>query len=95
MQLLNECRQTAYYDVAILVVDAITYGSRVRRVCLPSTPSDSTERYDGEAAEIMGEVKKYSLFKTMLRHVFRASFRMGWSRKEQENSSKITEARHA
>lgn len=47
-----------YYDVAIWEVRPVTFGSFVRAVCLPSSPSDDVDSHVGDAAETMGEWSK-------------------------------------
>ncbi len=45
---------TAYYDVAIIVTDIVTFSRRISPICLPEFPSENPDKYENDQVELIG-----------------------------------------
>ena len=47
-------RLQAYYDIAIVKIDPVELSPAIRPICLPSKPYSRENKYDGDAATVIG-----------------------------------------
>jgi len=50
----NYNNETAYYDVAVLVTEKVTFSRSISPVCLPESPSDDIDKYKNYQVELTG-----------------------------------------
>ena len=47
---------SAYFDIAVILTDHVTFSRDIQPICLPENPSLDPDDFDGKAAELLGNL---------------------------------------